>query len=44
MNYFTELREVDQPIPDNVVGQVNHLLLHGVQPQHLHGTHQVLNE
>ena len=34
---LAEVREVDEPILHNVVGQVNHLLLHGVQAQHLHG-------
>ena len=43
MDNFTELWEVDVSIPDDVVGQVYDLLLHGVQAQHLHGRQQVLN-
>ena len=39
---LAEVREVDVTILDNVVGQVNDLLLHGVQAQHLHGCVQVL--
>ena len=42
VNSFAKLREVDEAILDNVVGQVNYLLLHRVQPQHLHGSKQVL--
>ena len=41
-NDFAELREVDIPIPDDVVGQVDDLLLHGVEAQHLHGRQQIL--
>ena len=39
---LAEVREVDETILDNVVGQVYHLLLHGVQAKHLHGCMQVL--
>ena len=39
---LAEVREVDETILDNVVGQVYHLLLHGVQAEHLHGCVQVL--
>ena len=42
MDNLAEVREVDEPIPDNIVGQVNDLLLQGVQTQHLHGCMQVL--
>ena len=42
MDNFAKLREVDESIVDNVVGQVNDLLLHGVEAQHLHGSMQVL--
>ena len=38
----TELREVDVAILDVVISEVNDLLLHGVQPPHLHGTQKVL--
>ena len=41
-NDFAELREVDVAVPDDVVGQVDDLLLHGVEPQHLHGRVQIL--
>ena len=44
MDDLAEVREVDEPILDNVVGQVDDLLLHGVQPQHLHGCMQVLKK
>ena len=44
MNDGAELWEVNEPIPDIVVGEVNHLLLHGVESQHLHGVHQVLGQ
>ena len=44
MNNLAKLREVDEPILNNVVGQVNNLLLHGVEPQHLHGTKQILEQ
>ena len=39
---LAEIREVYETILDNVVGQVYHLLLHGVQAEHLHGCVQVL--
>ena len=35
-NDLAELREVDVAVPHDVVGQVDDLLLHGVQTQHLH--------
>ena len=38
----TELWEVDVTVPDDVVGQVDDLLLHGVEAQHLHGRVQIL--
>jgi hypothetical protein len=41
-NNLAEVREVDKPIPGDGVGQVNNLLLHGVQAQHLHGCMKVL--
>ena len=37
-NNLTEVREINEPIPGDGVGQVDDLLLHGVQAQHLHGT------
>ena len=42
MDDAAELREVDEAVLDVVVGEVYHLLLHGVQTQHLHGVHQIL--
>ena len=39
---LAEVRKVDEPIPGDGVGQVNNLLLHGVEPQHLHGCMKVL--
>ena len=41
-NDFAELWEVDVAVPDDVVGQVYDLLLHGVEAQHLHGRQQIL--
>ena len=40
--FLTELREVDVTVPDDVVGQVDDLLLHGVEAQHLHGGEEIL--
>ena len=40
--YLAELREVNVSITDNVVGQVDDLLLQGVQAQHLHGRVEIL--
>jgi hypothetical protein len=39
---LAEVREVDKPVPGDGVGQVNNLLLHGVEAQHLHGGMKVL--
>ena len=39
---LAKLGEVDEPIPGNLVGQVQHLLLQGVQAEHLEGSSQVL--
>ena len=33
----TKLREVYVAVLDIIVGQVNHLLLHGIQSKHFHG-------
>ena len=40
--YLAELREVNVSITDNIVGQVDDLLLQGVQAQHLHGRVEIL--
>ena len=42
VNSLTELREVDEPISGNLIGQVKHLLLQWVQAQHFQGRVQVL--
>ena len=43
VDHFAELREVDVAVPDDVVGQVDDLLLHGVEAEHLHGRVQILD-
>ena len=40
--YLAEFREVDEAVPDYVIGQVDDLLLHRVQSQHLHSRVKVL--
>ena len=40
---LTKLWEINQPIPGNLIGQVKHLLLQGVQPKHFQSSMQVLN-
>ena len=42
VHHAAELGEVDEPVPGDLVGHVDDLLLHGVQPQHLHGRKQIL--
>ena len=39
---LAEVREEDEPIPGDSVGQVYNFLLHGVEAQHLHGSIKVL--
>ena len=39
---LTELREVNEAVPHDVVGQVDDLLLHGIEAQHLHGRVEIL--
>ena len=41
---LAELWEVDEAIPGDLVGQVNDLLLHRVQAEHLHGGVKVLRK
>ena len=41
---MTELWEVDEAIPGDLVGQVDDLLLHRVQAEHLHGGVKVLRK
>ena len=43
-NNVTEVREVDETIPRHSVAEVHDVLLHGVQPQVLHGRQQVLHD
>ena len=40
--HLAELREVNITVADNVVGQVDDLLLQGVQAQHLHSGVEIL--
>ena len=42
VHHAAELGEVDEPVPGDLVGHVDDLLLHRVQPQHLHGRQQIL--
>ena len=42
VNNPTELREVYETIPSNLISKIYYLLLHGVQAKHLHGCMQVL--
>lgn len=41
-DHGTELREVDEPVPGDGVGHVNHLLLHHVQAEAHQGRQQIL--
>ena len=41
-SHLAKLRKIYEAIPNDVVGQVDYLLFHGVEAQHLHGRVEVL--